>query len=247
MTTASRQLTTGDFLLFGSAIALLIIVLWPVQSDHQWVVIEASDGNHQSYLVPVDDPRLQVLKRHLENWKNPTSSRDLRIARWYQEVADFYLHRDATKIQRDVAQVSFVAGVPSQREFNQPSYWSLLRRQARIQVAKAEQDLRVQRQSSVPPVNLGPVAQSIRPKRAYAIAILSATLVVLLGTVRQRSRPPIQLACDIDSPQVASESTSIPLQIPASWIRIHQPLEVRLWRMAYRTAVVSAAICLLCR
>ena len=244
MTTASRHLTSGDFLLLGSSVAVLVILCWPVQSARQWVEIRMADGHHQRYIVSIDDPRLHVLKRRLDRWEHPTSSRALRTARWYQAVADYYHHLEKGVAPSEVAQVSFVAAGHANQAANQRSFWLELSKQAQIQIAKANQDLHLKRAGSAAPVRLGPVVDSIRSTWAYPVALLSALLIVLLFKCRQRARPPIELACDVDPRFATTDSRSIQLRIPASWVRIHQPLEVLFWQATYRTVVVSAAICL---
>ena len=72
MFAVSRRMTACDFLLLGSSVALLVVSLWPTQSDRQSLEIRTDDGHFQRYSVSVNDPRLEVIKVRLKRWRTPS-------------------------------------------------------------------------------------------------------------------------------------------------------------------------------
>ena len=106
MIAVSRRMTPCDFLLLGCSVALTVFMLWPQLPDQQWVRIETETGQPQRYSVPINDPRLQVLKQRLAKWEVPKTTRALRVARWHHELADYYCQIEPADQSGDVAQVS---------------------------------------------------------------------------------------------------------------------------------------------
>jgi hypothetical protein len=237
-------MTFCDFTLLGCSVALTVIMLWPDLPDQQWVGITRETGHHQRYSVPINDPSLQVLKQRLAKWETPTTTRALRIARWHHELADYYCQLDPADPVGKVAQVSYSdAGRP--RTVATPDrIWAKVKQNAQLRIAREEQEIKQRQENAVPPVVLGPTISSIRSPAAFSLAFLAAVGTVAFLAWRQRVRPPITLDGETNLTHFSSQSGPTTLQIPNSWVRIRQPLEVVLWRIIYRSAVVSAGICL---
>ncbi len=298
MFSASRRMTFRDFVLLGSSIAVLVVVLWPAQSDRQWVEVRTDDGQHQRYSVAVDDPSLVSIKLRLKKWETPPSTRTLRTARWHLELAVFYSQhlgrsapnafgsgsgtaqavrpaqqftailpgglrrsankspsggskadgiRPATQVEKadnSVTQVAFIDSRERDSATKSSKFWTALSTASSLRIEQEEQRIGSAHNRSTPPVILGPVVRSARPAIAYPFALFAALATILLSSRRQRVRPPIELACQVERPVDFAESETICLRIPPTWVRIRQPTEVVAWRLVYTTAVLSAFVCL---
>ena len=244
MIAVSHRMTTCDFLLLGCSIALTVFMLWPELPDQQWVRVETETGHPQRYSVPINDPRLQVLKQRLAKWEVPQTTRALRVARWHHELADYYCQLDPADQSGDVAQVSFQdSGETSVA--TKPSFWAKLRQTAKQRVIHEEQEISHRQQHATPPVVLGPIMTSIRSPTALPLALMAALVTVTLAVWRQRAQPPRLLSDKVDQPDGPARNQVMPLPIDESWVRIGQPVEVRLWRITYATAVTVACICVM--
>lgn len=250
-------MTYRDFVLLGSSVAVIIIALWPAPADRQWLEVKTAHGQRQRYSVAVDDPSLESINLRLKKWETPASSRALRTARWHQALADFYGQHPCFDNQNagksgapvgdpdhSVAQVSFVNSKIHDIAIDYKSFWTNLSKASANRIRQEEQRIQTAQAQATPPVVLGPVVRAARPAVAYPFALFAALTTVLLCARRQRARPPIELACQVDRPVDFAESQVICLRIPSNWVRIRQPVEVVVWRMVYATAVATAVICL---
>lgn len=250
MFAVSRRMTACDFLLLGSSVALLVVSLWPTQSDRQSLEIRTDDGHFQRYSVSVNDPRLEVIKVRLKRWRTPSTNRTLRTARWHRELAEYYCQQDLIAAQKQamtddaVAQVSFIESKAQTPLIAESSFWSELRQSAQQRIAREEQRIHAAHEAAVPPVVLGKVVHSVHSPFVFPTAFFVALATVVFASRRQRVRPPIVLACSLDHPTEPNDAKTICLRIPDSWVRIRQPAEVVMWRSLYAIVVGLAASCL---
>ncbi len=243
MIAASGEMKSRDFVLLGCSVAVTIVLLWPDQSDRQQVRVVNESGQYQRYSVPVDDPSLQVLKRRLSVWRNP-SSHGLRVARWHHELADFYCEQEPNKKNSsDVAQVSYADGNRIDGADHHRQFWSQLRDKAQLRIGQEQEQLKLERAKATPPVVLGPIVRSINSPLAFPLALLTAAAITMLAIWRQRACPPIQLVVNGTVSDLDEDDVN-PLPIPRSWVKIHHPVEVVLWRIVYGASVATAGTCL---
>jgi hypothetical protein len=205
--------------------------------------VRQSNGLWHRFAVAVDDPRLQVLKQKIANWERSDSSRELRVARWHREAAEYYLNRQLAQSPpaSQVAQVAFVHHDRATGAVAE-SPWSRLKMLAETRIERETARLDAARASTKSPVELGPVIRDLRPLTAVPFAVSSGLAVVALAVWRQRRCPPRRLCSQQETANTPSQSQALAIQIPRNWIRLRQSWEVVGWRLGYHSTVATAAL-----
>ena len=263
MIATTRRMAIRDFLLVFTATLVIALSLWPGARARQTVDLSSPQGVSQRYSLALDDPRLEKLRRDLDGWSRGSPHTALAVAKWQAELADYYAQRAQTPAHTahstsGIATVSFVDSPrdnPSLPTSGQRwgTYWEEVGSQARHSVAVEHAKLEQHRARTVPPIRFGSVVE-VRPPHAFMVSCVLGCLMGSLFAAWTFSCPSIGLLNDSNEAnlrRLQGQGSSHPpcaelqLQIPAAWVRVHQPVLVIVRRILYASLVIAGIVCTL--
>lgn len=260
MIAPSRRLPVHDFLLVAFAVAVISISQWPESGRRQWVQLRQKDGTLREFSLPENDSRLAKLSLSLEKWARAGQETPLAIARWRAELAEFYAGRTAETSHRSststIRAVSFRSDAkpttPNVTEAErlrrvEHSFWLNQAEAARRAVDKIEEVRRSRRELEVPPpIVFGRLAPAGKPGHAVLFATLAGLASALAFAAWSYACPALGWSAKSgrstspDSVSSSEDSRQLQLVVPADWIRLRQPLGVRLRQAAVPLLVLAA-------
>ena len=243
-----------DALLVCIAVLVIALSFSPEPPHRQLVWYRGPSGAAERYSLSVDDPRLPKLHEQLHAWHDRQPADTLGVTRWQRETAQLYAKQLAND-PTPVAQVSFE--LPSRVEFvpaqaaakNGPDtqrYWlAVSERCEQILEKQAEELERHVRERGAPPIAFGKVVAPGTGPRTLGICLVWGLLAALVFSVWSVLSPTMELvrrdAAEV--PREAAGSTDLRFVIPSHWIRIHQPVSVRIRQCTYAAVVLWALCC----
>jgi hypothetical protein len=266
-----RCIKASDFLLVACSVAVILLATWPETSPRQWVQIRQPDGSLRQYSMPEHDPRIAQLTLALEKWGKAGQETRLAVAQWRAELADFYISRIAdapssVAPKTPVRPVAFRRPPESKEdggelpELGQPAddpqlgrldYWRDFKQLASDSIADVEEIRRSRRALEIPPpIVFGPIQPGHKPWQAIAFAPLAGLIVASFFALWSHRFPAIQLRSARmnetlpDEDAAESYPEEIRLDVPAAWVRVHQPLSVVARTIAMGTLVLMAIVSL---
>lgn len=244
-----------DGLLFATAVGALVLGAWPADVPRQTIRVRAKieTAENRSYSLAVSDPRLLKLKRRLARWGRVNSpiTAESAVAKWRLETARFYAEcsrRDAAQAGQEKTAAQGTNGRLATSDDSLQSsamFWLDRANAVGDELAKLE-SLRLERQrhAAPPPVELGPVVEPPRNLASLGFAGLSAALGFFLHAIWNRASPAVELLRSLgavpDSRWAAPGALA--LDIPASWVRVRQPVSVRIRQLCLSLIVLAAFV-----
>lgn len=234
---------------------VIALAQWPKGLDRQTIRFRDPSGHVQQYSLSSDDPRLLLVAEQLRRWKDGGFSGAIALAKWRHELAGFYAE-NVTDVEikptQAVVPVSFEQVVPAAKALtpDTASYWMMAQRRAEQELRHAEQQLARRLDSSGPqPLELGELVPPAVGTAPLAISALAGIIVAcgfvfwsyLCPAIRLQDRMSMVAS---DQPETEDPPATSPLQleIPADWVRVHQPLGVHLRRLGYAAIVTTALV-----
>lgn len=123
-------------------------------------------------------------------------------------------------------------------------YWCRLETSSQRRIEAAEAALRRYRESErSPAVTLGPIVPTGRPPIAIGFGLCAAMAGFTVARWHRNVCPPVALE-PLNSERVSTAETGLlRLQLPPDWVRIRQPVAVRVRRTAAAAIVAAALFC----
>ncbi len=239
-----------DALLVGVAVLVIALSWAPARANRQLIWFRGESGVTKSYSLAVDDPQLPKLREQLQDWHERRPADNLAVTRWQKEIAEFYAAQLGSG-DSEIIQVSFQPTSPTDRsqDANGPAtgrYWlavsghceQILRKQAE----KLDRHLR---QRGEPPVVFGKIIAAGWSPKTLGIAMAWGLLAAAAFSLWAKLLPHIELAGCNESEDSSQRDASGDLRfvIPGDWVRIHQPVGVRLRQATYAAVVLWALCC----
>ncbi len=243
-----RAMVNEETFLSALAVAIITFSLVPPDVPRQHFSWRDSSGQVHHYSLSTDDARLKTLRRELRVWRGEWPTCKLAVAKWRQELADFYAQElDAAPTDEadgEVVQVSFHSQTEAASDDSlsnlSPStaqYWRRVSSETAREVANEERKLERRKSGSVKsPIVFGKVVDQGRGLRAFLIAFGGGVAAWIVFSLWSLFAPLRRLVAADETEQPESIDgrefhNVVRIEIPAAWVRLHQPTSVVIRRV----------------
>ncbi len=259
-----RRWAFEDFVLAAVCVAAITLGLWPAEPIRQMIHCHDVHGNTSSYSLQFNDSRLARLRREIDRREHPPVPTAVIVAKWRADLAGHYSRRCEQALQGVVTAQTTVksASLTSSRAIMPVSYtdprsadltsrelafWQSVASRSEADIAAAEVAIAQQMAAHAPsPVELGEIFTPPKSSNAWIAAILFGLLASCVFAEWRMRAPAIEIvrsgAALATAPTTIAAQTpdAIRIEIPVSWIRIHQPKAVWARRVALALLVAVA-------
>tara|TARA_R110002049_G_scaffold47902_1_gene138451 strand:- start:167594 stop:168433 length:840 start_codon:yes stop_codon:yes gene_type:complete len=241
---------------------------WPAGVPVRTITYWPGDGTVKQTVVSANDPRVAILKDRIRRWDQIADPTPLVVAKWRRELADFYCQSgigagsaepDAESrpqgplSQTPVRQVSFTPDgnrVLSAKvaESSDTRYWRTVRDRTDAWIHDCESVLAAKRMArGAPPAQLGPILAGPVGMVGNFLSALIAAMMATGFCLWSLTCPSIELNADEHAIrrsrlQVSADRAvdTIAVGVPARWVRVHQPVGVKLRSWSFAALVMAA-------
>lgn len=267
-----------DATLVAVSTAAIVIANWPADSPRRLITFRHAAGTDTSsgvvgfrtHSLPVDDPRLRRLQRHVERRSNPQPGMSVAVARWRLELAEFYA-ANPPRSSSNAGDVSDGADPSKAGEDANGSdgangsgggiAWDRFAFETRETLERLDREMAAKIEAAgAGPIRFGTILPPSPPRTAIPIAVLAAAFAFFAARFWGSRFPGLSLEPapqasggpdpDPGRPPHPRQSSldridveadqTLALAIPRHWVRVRQPLGVQLRRVCFVAIVVAA-------
>ena len=241
-----------QFMMIMMSVAVICYSHWPTLSPRQEIRWRDSTGTTHRFSLAWDDPRLAELRTELRVWNGEWPTQNLSMAKWMAEVAELYANAPAshefagppdstaspaseTPAGSNVRPVSFEQSHDhaAAKTADPKAYWRDLSNSAAKVVAREEIKLAARQNAKTPPpFVLGEINDRVRHPQAITACLALGLVAAIIFWTWGRRFPVLQVSAEPAEAKTSQPLRSnrnppaIRIEIPAHWVRIHQPVSV---------------------